>query len=53
MKPWRPDRHSSILRKALYIGMSEWQSGKIRAAAALACELKIQIVSNQSQYSML
>jgi aryl-alcohol dehydrogenase-like predicted oxidoreductase len=39
--------------KALYIGISEWTPDEIRAAAALARELKIQLVSNQPQYSML
>jgi aryl-alcohol dehydrogenase-like predicted oxidoreductase len=39
--------------KVHYIGVSEWLPGEIRAAAALAAELKIQLVSNQPQYSML
>jgi aryl-alcohol dehydrogenase-like predicted oxidoreductase len=39
--------------KALYIGVSEWRAEDIRAAHALARELKIQLVSNQPQYSML
>jgi aryl-alcohol dehydrogenase-like predicted oxidoreductase len=39
--------------KALYIGVSEWRATEIRAAHALARELKIQLVSNQPQYSML
>jgi aryl-alcohol dehydrogenase-like predicted oxidoreductase len=39
--------------KALYIGVSEWRADEIRAAYALARELKIQLVSNQPQYSML
>ncbi|WP_203922232.1 aldo/keto reductase family protein [Rugosimonospora africana] len=39
--------------KALYIGVSEWRASEIRAAADLARELKIQLVSNQPQYSML
>jgi len=39
--------------KALYIGVSEWKAEEIRAAHALAKELKIQLVSNQPQYSML
>ncbi len=39
--------------KALYIGVSEWKASEIRAAAELARELKIQLVSNQPQYSML
>jgi aryl-alcohol dehydrogenase-like predicted oxidoreductase len=39
--------------KALYIGVSEWRASEIRAACALAEELKIQLISNQPQYSML
>jgi aryl-alcohol dehydrogenase-like predicted oxidoreductase len=39
--------------KALYIGVSEWTAAQIRAAAPLAKELKVQLVSNQPQYSML
>jgi aryl-alcohol dehydrogenase-like predicted oxidoreductase len=39
--------------KALYIGVSEWTAAQIRAAAQLARELNIQLVSNQPQYSML
>jgi aryl-alcohol dehydrogenase-like predicted oxidoreductase len=39
--------------KALYIGVSEWRASEIRAAHELARELKIQLVSNQPQYSML
>jgi aryl-alcohol dehydrogenase-like predicted oxidoreductase len=39
--------------KALYIGVSEWTAGQIRAAHELARDLKIQLVSNQPQYSML
>jgi aryl-alcohol dehydrogenase-like predicted oxidoreductase len=39
--------------KALYIGVSEWNATQIRAAAPLARELNIQLVSNQPQYSML
>ncbi|GAA2327921.1 aldo/keto reductase family protein [Dactylosporangium salmoneum] len=39
--------------KALYIGVSEWRAEEIRAAAALAKELRIQLVSNQPQYSAL
>jgi aryl-alcohol dehydrogenase-like predicted oxidoreductase len=39
--------------KALYIGVSEWRASEIRAAYDLARELKIQLVSNQPQYSML
>jgi aryl-alcohol dehydrogenase-like predicted oxidoreductase len=39
--------------KAHYIGVSEWTADQIRAAHALAQELKIPFVSNQPQYSML
>ena len=39
--------------KAHYIGVSEWRPQEIRAAAELARELKIRLVSNQPQYSML
>ena len=39
--------------KALYIGVSEWDATQIRAAAGLARELNISLVSNQPQYSML
>jgi aryl-alcohol dehydrogenase-like predicted oxidoreductase len=39
--------------KAHYIGVSEWRAEQIRPAFALAQELKIQLVSNQPQYSML
>lgn len=39
--------------KALYIGVSEWRAEEIRAAAALARELRVPLVSNQPQYSML
>jgi aryl-alcohol dehydrogenase-like predicted oxidoreductase len=39
--------------KALYIGVSEWKASEIRAAHELARDLKIQLVSNQPQYSML
>ncbi len=39
--------------KALYIGVSEWTADQLRAGHALAKELKIQLVSNQPQYSML
>ncbi len=39
--------------KALYIGVSEWRAEEIRAAAALAKELRIPLVSSQPQYSML
>jgi aryl-alcohol dehydrogenase-like predicted oxidoreductase len=39
--------------KAHYIGVSEWTAGQIRAAHSLAQELKIPLISNQPQYSML
>src|SRR4051812_47030919 len=39
--------------KAHYIGVSEWKASEIRAAWELARSLKIQLVSNQPQYSML
>jgi len=39
--------------KALYIGVSEWTADQIRAAAALAAELRVPLISNQPQYSML
>ncbi len=39
--------------KALYIGVSEWTVDEIRAGAALAKELNIELISNQPQYNML
>jgi aryl-alcohol dehydrogenase-like predicted oxidoreductase len=39
--------------KALYIGVSEWRAEEIAAAAELAKELRVQLVSSQPQYSML
>jgi aryl-alcohol dehydrogenase-like predicted oxidoreductase len=39
--------------KALHLGVSEWTPAEIREAAGLARELKIPLVSNQPQYSML
>jgi aryl-alcohol dehydrogenase-like predicted oxidoreductase len=39
--------------KALYIGVSEWTAGQIRAAQPLAKELGVQLISSQPQYSML
>jgi len=39
--------------KALYIGVSEWRAEELRAAKALAEELKVPLVSNQPQYSAL
>jgi aryl-alcohol dehydrogenase-like predicted oxidoreductase len=39
--------------KALYVGVSEWRAEEIRAAAELARELRVPLVSNQPQYNML
>jgi aryl-alcohol dehydrogenase-like predicted oxidoreductase len=39
--------------KAHYIGVSEWRAEEIRAAHELARDLRISLVSNQPQYSML
>ncbi|MBM7084258.1 aldo/keto reductase family protein [Micromonospora sp. WMMD734] len=39
--------------KAHYIGVSEWKASQLREAHALARELRIPLVSNQPQYSML
>jgi aryl-alcohol dehydrogenase-like predicted oxidoreductase len=39
--------------KAHYIGVSEWTASQIREAHGLARELRIPLVSNQPQYSML
>jgi len=39
--------------KALYIGVSEWTAQQITAAHELARELRVPLVSNQPQYSML
>src|ERR1700709_98758 len=39
--------------KALYIGVSEWTAEQLRAGAALAKELNIQLISNQPEYSAL
>jgi aryl-alcohol dehydrogenase-like predicted oxidoreductase len=39
--------------KALYIGVSEWTASQIRAGWEMAQDLKIQLVANQPQYSML
>ncbi len=39
--------------KALYIGVSEWTAEQISRAAALARELRLPLISNQPQYSML
>ena len=39
--------------KALYIGVSEWNSAQLREGHRLARELRIAFVSNQPQYNML
>jgi len=39
--------------KVLYLGVSEWPADRIRAAAALAQELRVPLVGSQPQYSML
>src|SRR3954468_3753375 len=39
--------------KALYIGVSEWRAEQLRAAKALADELRGPLVGNQPQYSAL
>ena len=39
--------------KAHYIGVSEWKASEIRAAHALARELRIPLVSNQPQYNLI
>jgi len=39
--------------KVLYIGVSEWNATQITAAAELAVQLRVPLVSNQPQYSML
>ncbi|WP_448613215.1 aldo/keto reductase family protein [Modestobacter sp. URMC 112] len=39
--------------KVLYLGVSEWRAEEIAAGAVLARELKVQLISNQPQYSML
>ncbi|KAA2265110.1 aldo/keto reductase [Solihabitans fulvus] len=39
--------------KVLYLGVSEWSSDQIRRAAALARELRVPLVANQPQYSIL
>jgi aryl-alcohol dehydrogenase-like predicted oxidoreductase len=39
--------------KVLYIGVSEWTAEQLREGHALARELKISLISNQPQYSML
>jgi len=49
------EAYADIVRagKALYIGVSEWRAEEIRAAYPLARDLRIRLVSNQPQYSML
>ena len=39
--------------KVLYVGVSEWTAEQIATAAGLARELRVPLVSNQPQYSML
>jgi aryl-alcohol dehydrogenase-like predicted oxidoreductase len=39
--------------KVLYLGVSEWRAEQIGAAAELARELRVPLISNQPQYSML
>jgi aryl-alcohol dehydrogenase-like predicted oxidoreductase len=39
--------------KVLYVGVSEWRAEEIAAAAELARELNVALISNQPQYSML
>jgi aryl-alcohol dehydrogenase-like predicted oxidoreductase len=39
--------------KALYIGVSEWSAGQLRAASALARDLHVPLISHQPQYSLL
>jgi aryl-alcohol dehydrogenase-like predicted oxidoreductase len=39
--------------KVLYVGVSEWTADQLRAGAALAKDLGVQLISNQPQYSML
>ncbi|WP_026267870.1 aldo/keto reductase family protein [Micromonospora sp. CNB394] len=39
--------------KAHYIGVSEWRASQLREAHALARDLRIPLISNQPQYSML
>ncbi len=39
--------------KVLYLGVSEWTAEQLRAGAALARELRVPLVSNQPQYSMV
>jgi aryl-alcohol dehydrogenase-like predicted oxidoreductase len=39
--------------KVLYVGVSEWSAAQIHAAAAIAKELHVPLISNQPQYSLL
>ncbi|MGH3734426.1 MAG: aldo/keto reductase family protein [Micromonosporaceae bacterium] len=39
--------------KALYIGVSEWRAEELHAAAPLARDLHVPLISNQPQYSIL
>jgi aryl-alcohol dehydrogenase-like predicted oxidoreductase len=39
--------------KVLYVGTSEWTAEQITRGAALARELRVPLISNQPQYSML
>ena len=39
--------------KVLYVGVSEWTAEEIGRAAKLARELRVPLISNQPQYSML
>ncbi|MGQ0842054.1 aldo/keto reductase family protein [Actinokineospora sp.] len=39
--------------KVLYVGVSEWNAEQITQGAALARELRVPLISNQPQYSML
>src|SRR5436190_18651812 len=39
--------------RVLYVGVSEWTAEQIERGAALARELRVPLVSNQPQYSML
>ncbi|WP_037917985.1 aldo/keto reductase family protein [Actinacidiphila yeochonensis] len=39
--------------KALYVGVSEWTAGQIHAAAGLARELRVPLISSQPQYNAI
>ncbi|MGW4940919.1 aldo/keto reductase family protein [Actinoplanes sp. NPDC004185] len=39
--------------KIRYLGVSEWSAPQIRQAAALAAELRLPLIANQPQYSLL